>query len=75
LFRYAIHSFTIYSRAFDSLPGDVKDDIYRRLWEILNVRETEKDAPHLAAEDREAILEILADTKPGLPDYWKSASR
>jgi hypothetical protein len=53
----------------------VKNDIFRRLWEILNGRGTEKDAPQLAAEDREAILEILADTKPGLPDYWKPASR
>jgi hypothetical protein len=23
-------------------------------------------------EERKAILEILRDTKPGLPDYWKS---
>ena len=35
LFRYPC-SYLIYSRAFDSLPGEVKDYIYERLWEILN---------------------------------------
>jgi len=26
---------------------------------------------HLSAEDRQAILEILRDTKQDLPDYWR----
>jgi len=71
LFRYPC-SFLIYSRAFDSLPNEVKDHIYRRLWEILRNQGTRKDDPHLVAEDREAIIEILRETKPGLPDYWKA---
>jgi hypothetical protein len=40
----------------------------------LNARETSKDDPQLAADDREAILEILVATKPDLPDYWKPGS-
>ena len=32
LFRYPC-SYLIYSRAFDSLPDEVKDHIYERLWE------------------------------------------
>ena len=64
LFRYPC-SYLIYSRAFDSLPGEVKEHVYRRLWEILDGRGTGKDDPQLAAEDREAILEILRETKPG----------
>jgi hypothetical protein len=71
LFRYPC-SYLIYSRAFDSLPGEVKDHIYQRLWRILNGRETEKDDPALAAEDREPILDILRDTKSDLPSYWKA---
>jgi hypothetical protein len=74
LFRYPC-SYLIYSRAFDSLPNEVKDHIYRRLWEILNGRGTGKDDPRQTAEDREAIVEILRETKPGLPDYWKAPAR
>jgi hypothetical protein len=72
LFRYPC-SYLIYARAFDSLPDAVKDHVYRRLWEILNGQNTGTDDPDLAAEDRAAIVEILRDTEPGLPDYWKAA--
>ncbi|AGA30697.1 hypothetical protein [Singulisphaera acidiphila] len=72
IFRYPC-SYLIYSRAFDSLPSAVKDYVYQRLWEILKGRGTKKDDPVLAVDDREAILEILRETKPGLPDSWKKA--
>jgi hypothetical protein len=71
LFRYPC-SYLIYSPAFDSLPKEVKDHIYQRLWDILNNREDNKRDPALTDEDRGMILEILAETKPGLPDYWKA---
>ncbi|SIO15600.1 hypothetical protein SAMN05444166_2740 [Singulisphaera sp. GP187] len=71
IFRYPC-SYLIYSRAFDSLPDAVRDYVYQRLWEILNGQGTKKDDPVLALEDREAILEILRETKQGLPDSWKS---
>ena len=74
LFRYPC-SYLIYSRAFDSLPDEVKDHVYRRLWETLGGRGTGKDDPRLTAEDRQAIVEILRETKPGLPDYWKAMPR
>lgn len=70
LFRYPC-SYLINSRAFDSLPAEVKEHIDRRLWEILNGRGG-KDDPPLAEDDRSAILEILRATKPDLPDYWKA---
>jgi hypothetical protein len=71
LFRYPC-SYLIYSRAFNSLPGEVKAFVYQRLWEVLNGRGTEKEDLALAAEDREAIIEILRATKADLPDYWKT---
>jgi len=74
LFRYPC-SYLIYSRAFDSLPDEAKQHVYRRLWEILNDRGTEKDDPHLAADDRQAILEILRETKRDLPEYWSPLPR
>jgi hypothetical protein len=53
----------------------VKEQVYRRLWEILNGQQSRKDDPDLAAEDREAILEILRETKPDLPAYWNPEPR
>ncbi|WP_435011265.1 hypothetical protein P12x_002572 [Tundrisphaera lichenicola] len=82
LFRYPC-SYLIYTRSFDSLPVEVRDYVYRRLWEHLGESETgEEDRksetgqedPRLSAEDRRAIIEILRETKPGLPDYWKASS-
>jgi len=70
LFRYPC-SYLIGSRAFDSLPGEVKEYIYQRLWEILNGRESGKDDLRVAPEDGEAIIEIIRETKRDLPDYWK----
>ncbi len=72
LFRYPC-SYLIYSRAFNNLPAEVKDYVYKRLWEILNGRSDGKEEPQLASEDRQAILEILVETKPDLPDYWKAS--
>ena len=50
------------------MPAVLKDRLYRRLWEILT-----GDAPYgqLTTPDRRAILEILRETKKGLPDYWR----
>jgi hypothetical protein len=73
LFRYPC-SYLIYSRAFDSLPGDVKESIYRRLWDILDGRGADKDDPHLSPDVRAAIVEILRETKRDLPDYWRAPS-
>jgi hypothetical protein len=73
MFRYPC-SYLIYSRAFDSLPAEVKEYVYRRLWDVLGGRETGKEFAHLTTEDRRAILEILRDTKPDLPGYWKGPS-
>lgn len=71
LFKYPC-SFLIYSTAFDGLPTALKDNIYRKLWEILTGKNSHLEFQKLSAPDRRAILEILADTKPGLPSYWKS---
>jgi len=60
LFRYPL-SYMIYSTAFESLPPDTKDKLYRRLYDALKAR---------GADGADAIA-ILAATKPGLPDTWK----
>ena len=73
MFRYPC-SYLIYSKAFDALPDEVKEYVYQRLWDVLGGRETGKGFAHLTEEDRRAILEILRETKPDLPDYWKGPS-
>lgn len=70
LFKYPC-SYEIYSACFDCMPGVVKDYVYRRLYEILSGQDRSSEFASLASADRQAILEILRDTKPELPDYWK----
>lgn len=69
LFKYPC-SYLIYSETFDKLPAPLKDYIYKRLWDILNNRDTSGQFAHLDKTSRQAIREILVDTKEGLPDYW-----
>jgi hypothetical protein len=61
----------IYSEAFDALPAPAKNQIYQRLWEILSGKDTSKTYARLSQADRAAILDILLETKSGLPSYWK----
>jgi len=70
MFRYPC-SYLIYSASFQQLPRAASDYVWQRIWDILNGRDTSKEFEHLAAADRQAILEILRETHPALPDYWK----
>jgi len=58
LFRYPL-SYLVYSPQFDALPAALRDRVYRRLFAKLTVQ-------------RKEIVEILRETKPGLPDYWRN---
>jgi hypothetical protein len=69
LFRYPL-SYMIYSEAFDGMPEYVRDRVYRRLYDVLTSRDTSDKFKRLSQEDRRAVLEILRDTKPGLPAYF-----
>lgn len=69
LMRYPC-SYMIYSPAFDALPPEAKDAIYRRMWEILSSQEKSAKYARLTPADREAIVEILRDTKKDLPPYF-----
>jgi hypothetical protein len=69
LFKYPL-SYLIYSEQFDGLPPDAKDYLYRRLWDVLGGRDDDAAFSHLKRSTRRKIVEILRDTKPGLPAYW-----
>lgn len=69
LMRYPC-SYMIYADAFDGLPEAARGAIYERLWFILSGRETRARYMRLRKNDRQAIIEILRDTKAGLPRYF-----
>jgi hypothetical protein len=69
-------SYLIYSAAFDTLPASARDPIYRRMWEVLSGQERgERYRSALSLADRQAIVEILRDTKKDLPAYFQNVSR
>ena len=41
------------------------------MWHILSGKETAAKYRRLSGADRRAIVEILLDTKAGLPDYFR----
>jgi len=70
-FKYPL-SYLIYSQGFDGLPQQTKDYVYRRLFDIFTGKVREKPFEHLSDADRQAILEILRETKKDLPAYFGS---
>ena len=71
LFRYPL-SYMIYSPAFDALPDAARDRIYRRLFDLLSSDGPHPAVDHLSRAERTAILEIVRDTKPDAPAYWRN---
>lgn len=79
LLRYPC-SYMIYSKAFDSLPEQAKSAIYSRLWQVLSGQVLSKNDEfnryaHFSLNDRQAIVEILRETKEGLPSYFQQVTR
>jgi len=70
LFKYPC-SFLIYGAAFNALPATARQAVYGRVWEVLSGRDPRKITQQLSAADRLAILQILRDTKPDLPESFK----
>jgi hypothetical protein len=57
----------IYAPAFDALPGAVKRAIYQRMSDILSGKDTKAEYKRLSQADRQALIEILRETKHDLP--------
>ena len=62
-------SFLIYSDAFDALPLPAKEYVFQRLNEVLSGKEQSKEFAHLSPDDRQAIREILTETKPEFASF------
>jgi len=63
LFRYPL-SYLIYSESFDAMPAPVRTYVYRRLREVLSGQDDRPEFAHLSPADRDAVREILEETKP-----------
>ena len=70
MFRYPL-SYMVCSAIFDNLPDAVRDRVYRRLYEVLSGKDNSPKYARVSSADRTSILEILRDTKPNLPDYFR----
>jgi len=70
MFKYPL-SYLIYSPQFDGLPTQMKDYVYKHLWDILTGVVDTDDYLHLTNAKSRAIRQILTETKSGLPSYWK----
>jgi hypothetical protein len=70
LFKYPC-SYLVYSQAFDGLPQEMREYAWQRLWDVLSAGHDSQTFTHLSSEDRQAIVEILRDTHPSLPEYWR----
>jgi hypothetical protein len=73
LFKYPL-SYMIYSAAFDGIPDEARGRIYRRLHDVLTGRDRSDLFKRLSTEDRRNLLEIVRDTKAGLPGYWQEST-
>jgi hypothetical protein len=70
LLRYPC-SYMIYSAQFETLPSEAKAAVYDRLSSILSGKNNDVRYKRIAPSDRQAILEILRETKP---DFGKRGS-
>jgi hypothetical protein len=67
LLRYPC-SYMIYSQAFDELPPALKNAVFNRLSEVLSGEESSTRYARLSRTDRQAIIDILRETKKDLPE-------
>ena len=63
----------IYSDAFEALPDAARNAVYERLWQVLSGSDSSPRYAQLSATDRQAIVEILRETKKDLPRVFTGA--
>jgi hypothetical protein len=66
LLRYRC-SYMVYSEAFDGLPSAVRHAVYGRMLDRLSANDARAEYGRRSADDRQAVLEILRETKPDFP--------
>ncbi len=69
LFRHRC-SYMLYSTVFQGLPAPMKERVYRRLAEALNVATPDAEYAYLASAEKQTIRAILGATLGDLPRDW-----
>jgi hypothetical protein len=72
LFKYPC-SFLIHSPSFDAMAAPIKEVVLQKLHDILTGKNQDEQWARLTPADRKAVLEILLETKPSLPAYWRKS--
>jgi len=57
------------------LPEPARSYVYHRLLEILSGQDKSPEFAGLSEQDRRAVLEILLETKAGLPEEWRDYAK
>ncbi len=70
LFKYPL-SYMIYSETFDGMPDIAKQMLYKQIYDVLTGKNKSDKFANISPADRQAVLEIVRDTKTGLPSYWQ----
>jgi hypothetical protein len=70
LMRYPC-SYLIYSDAFEQMPRLARDAVYERMWRVLSGQEQAAPYDKFSRDDRRAVVDILLETKPDLPEFFK----
>ena len=73
LFKYPL-SYMVYSEAFDAMPDQVKDRVYRRLYDVLTGRDQSDKFKRLSADDRRAVLKSCGTPSRGCPNISETAA-
>lgn len=73
LLRYSC-SFLIDTPSFDALPDLAREMVYRKIWEVVEGKESSDDYRHLTPADRRAIGEMLTELKPEFTRYRPRAT-
>jgi len=68
LLRYPC-SYMVYSDAFDGLPPAVRQAVYARMIDVLSSPDRRLGDARVSAADRQAVLEILRETRPDFPGH------
>ncbi len=74
LMRYPC-SYLIHSPMFEALPAAMRSLVYERMWQVLSGADTDPRRPQLARADRQAVVEILRDTRSDWPATYTRLTR
>ncbi|MDF1746585.1 MAG: hypothetical protein P1V19_23020, partial [Gimesia sp.] len=80
LFRHRL-SYLIYTDSFNKMPPSARLRILREIYAFMNATDSELEQEwdvypeDFPSQERQAIVQIVAETLPDCPEFWKSPAR